>query len=621
MRISKLMGLIGAASVLALTACGQDAQTTSSPAATADTVPQNVEATENTNEALVTFLDDAWEARVAASPEYQTYLGRKTNYGEWDDRSTAGDDAEIAMIREQLETLRSRFDRDQLDEEGQLNYDLFEYQAENALNLDRFRDHQFVLSQFRGVHSGIPVTLANYHSVSNKEELDAYLSRVSKIDTVLDQAVTKMEERANAGYTLPAFSYPQIVESARNVITGAPFDDGPASPIYADFKGKLEALDADQAYKDEKLAEIERILIDEVAPAYEDFSMRVADIGGTVEGNFGIGSASGNRNGDAYYNALLASYTTTDMTAEEIHQLGLAEVDRIHGEMRTIMTEVGFEGSLQDFFEFMRTDPQFYYSNTDEDREKYLEDARGYIALMDAKLDDLFITRPKAPVEVRRVEKFREASAGKAFYNQPAPDGSRPGIFYANLMRMEDMPTYQLEALVYHEAIPGHHMQRSIQIEKEGLPKFRQFGGFTAYTEGWGLYSEYLGKEVGLYEDPYSDFGRLAMELWRAARLVVDTGLHYKGWERQVAIDYLTENTPNPEGDCIKAIDRYIVYPGQATAYKIGMIKLQDLRAKAERELGDAYNIAEFHDFVLLGGPMPLSILEQRIDAWIASKK
>ena len=239
---------------------------------------------------------------------------------------------------------------------------------------------------------------------------------------------------------------------------------------------------------------------------------------------------------------------------------------------------------------------------------------------MKGELDAVFLTKPQADLEVRRVEAFREKAAGKAFYNRPAPDGSRPGYYYANLYKITDMPKYQMEALAYHEGIPGHHMQIAMAQELEGIPKFRKFGGYTAYTEGWGLYSEFLPKEMGFYEDPYSDFGRLAMEIWRAARLVVDTGLHDKKWTRQQAIDYLTTNTPNPLNDCVKAIERYIVMPGQATAYKIGMIKIQDLRADAKKRLGDKFDIREYHAVVLDSGPVPLNILEERVNDWVESK-
>jgi len=327
--------------------------------------------------------------------------------------------------------------------------------------------------------------------------------------------------------------------------------------------------------------------------------------------------------GGKYYALQLEAMTTTAMSADEIHELGLSEVARIHGEMDSIRRKVGFEGDLGDFFVYMRTDPdgKFTYANDDEGRDAYLAEATRIIDTMRGRLPELFNTFPKAELIVKRVEPFREKAAGKAFYQRPAPDGSRPGIYYANLFNMNDMPTYQMEALAYHEGIPGHHMQLAIMQELQGVPAFRRFGGFTAYSEGWGLYSEYIPKEMGFYADPYSDFGRLAMELWRAARLVVDTGLHSKKWTSQEAVDYLLANTPNPEGDCVKAIERYIVMPGQATAYKIGMNKILQLRRRAEEALGDAFDVREFHDVVLKDGAVPLAILEEKVDAWIDGKQ
>ena len=308
------------------------------------------------------------------------------------------------------------------------------------------------------------------------------------------------------------------------------------------------------------------------------------------------------------------------LTAEEIHQIGLDEVARIHGEMRAIMNQVGFEGDLQAFFEFMRTDEQFYYPNTDEGKEAYLARAVAVIDDMRERLDGLFITKPKSEMIVKRVEAFRENSAGTAFYQPPAPDGSRPGTYYANLFNMKNMPKYQLEALAYHEGIPGHHMQIALSIESEGLPKFRKHGFQTAYTEGWGLYCEQVPKELGLYKDPYSDFGRLAMELWRACRLVVDTGIHYKKWTREQGIDYYKSNTPDSERDCIRMVERHIVMASQATAYKVGMLKILELREKAKAILGEKFDIREFHEVILTNGAVPLDILEELIDEYIASK-
>ena len=269
----------------------------------------------------------------------------------------------------------------------------------------------------------------------------------------------------------------------------------------------------------------------------------------------------------------------------------------------------------------MRTDPQFYMPNTEEGRDAYLTEARAQIEKMKADLPSVFNTFPKADMIVKAVEPFREKSAGKAFYSRPAPDGSRPGTYYANLYRMQDMPTYQLQALAFHEGIPGHHMQIAIAQELEGIPSFRKYGGYTAFSEGWGLYTEFLPKEMGYYSDPYDDFGRLAMEIWRAARLVVDTGIHDKKWTREEAIQYLLDNTPNPEGDAKKAIERYIVMPGQATAYKIGMLKILELREMAKTELGEDFDIADFHDVVLKDGPVPLQILEENVNAWVAETK
>lgn len=321
--------------------------------------------------------------------------------------------------------------------------------------------------------------------------------------------------------------------------------------------------------------------------------------------------------GEEYYAALLASYTTTDLTADEIHNIGLREVDRIHTEMRAIMAQVGFEGSLQDFFEHTRTGDEFFY----ETREEYLADAQAAIDRLAERMPEFFGTLPTDPLVIKPVEAFREKSAGKAFYQRPAPDGSRPGTYYVNLYNLRDMSKNELEALAYHEGLPGHHLQLSIQTQLGDLPAFRRFGGVTAYSEGWGLYSEELGKDMGFYTDPYSDFGRLGMELWRACRLVVDTGIHSKRWSREEAIQYLTDNTPNPEGDIEKAIERYITTPGQATAYMIGKLKIMELRERARGELGDDFDIRGFHDAILTSGPVPLSIMEENVMAWVEEQR
>jgi len=306
---------------------------------------------------------------------------------------------------------------------------------------------------------------------------------------------------------------------------------------------------------------------------------------------------------------------------DEIHNIGLSEVKRIHGEMEEIMKKVEYKGTLQEFFQFMKKDKQFYYASNPKGKKEYLDKAVFIIDSMKTRLDELFITKPKADLKVKAVEAFREKSAGKAFYQQPALDGSRPGTYYANLYDMESMPSYQMEALAYHEGIPGHHMQIAIAQELKNLPMFRKLGRYTAYVEGWGLYSEFIPKEMGFYADPYSDFGRLAMELWRACRLVVDTGIHAKKWTREEGIKYYTDNTPNAKLDAVKMVERHIVMPSQATAYKVGMLKILELRKKAKEALGDNFDIRKFHDVVLTNGPIPLNVLEDLVEAYINKEK
>lgn len=359
-------------------------------------------------------------------------------------------------------------------------------------------------------------------------------------------------------------------------------------------------------------------LTDSVKPAYEKLVAYLTELETTATTDDGVWKWE---NGDEFFNVALARTTTTNLTAEEIHQIGLDEVARIHDEMRAIKDKVNFDGDLSAFMQFMRNDDQFYYAGDEAGKARYLAEATALIENMKGSLDDMFATKPKSDITVKAVEPFREQSAGKAFYQRPSEDGSRPGLYYANLYDMRAMPTYQMEALAYHEGIPGHHMQLAIQQELKNVPKFRKFGGYTAYTEGWGLYSEFLPKEFGFYSDPYSDFGRLAMELWRACRLVVDTGIHAKQWTREQGIAYYVDNTPNAESDAIKMVERHIVMPSQATAYKIGMLKILELRETAKAKLGDQFDIREFHDEVLRSGAIPLNVLEENINTWVETKQ
>jgi uncharacterized protein (DUF885 family) len=463
----------------------------------------------------------------------------------------------------------------------------------------------------------VPAFLINQHQISSVDDAKAYISRLNGVPAVFTQLEKDLEIRADKGIIAPKFVFPHVIDSSKNIIQGAPFEEGEDSTLLADFKRKVNKLEIEEAEKTQLIATATQSLSASVQPAYQHLIDYLVTLEARADTKDGIWKAP---QGDELYNVLLKRTTTTDLTADEIHKIGLDEVARIHSEMNAIKEKVGFKGDLKTFMAFMKSDKQFYLPNTEEGKQAYLDDAVKLIDDMKLRLDEVFIVKPKADLLVKRVEAFREKAAGKAFYQQPAPDGSRPGIYYANLYDMEAMPTYQMEALAYHEGIPGHHMQIAISQELEGIPKFRKFGGYTAYIEGWGLYSEYLPKEMGLYQDPYSDFGRLSMELWRACRLVVDTGIHKMKWTRQEGIDYYVNNTPNATSDGVKMVERHIVMPSQATAYKIGMLKILELREAAKVSLGDKFDIREFHDVVLKSGAVPLNVLEGFVDKWVNAK-
>ncbi|MEL6859930.1 MAG: DUF885 domain-containing protein [Pseudomonadota bacterium] len=573
---------------------------------------------------LNSWFETKYQEAISRNPMRATFLGSRENYDKWNDVSPEARDTEMDIQRANVAEMRELFDPAKLTSQGQLSFRLAEYELERDEISNKWRGYNYTFSQMRGAHAGIASFLIGQHKITQKSDAEAYIARLEGVSTYLGQHLANAQASAERGIRPPLFVYDFVVEGAANVIDGYPFEGvGPdrPSPLYEDFMNKVDALVTNGTITQDEADDLDfqarGALLNHVYPAY--FKLITWVYEDKAQATFDDGAWKHEAGGE-YYNDRLNLMTTTDMSADEIHQLGLAEVDRIHEEMRAIMRQVEFEGSLQDFFDFTRTDAQFFKPNTDEGKAEYLAEATEMIDTMREALPSVFNTFPKADMVVKAVEPFREKAAGKAFYQRPAPDGSRPGVYYANLYRMEDMPLYQMEALAYHEGIPGHHMQLAISQELTGLPKFRKYGGFTAYTEGWGLYSEFLPKEMGFYSDPYSDFGRLAMELWRAARLVVDTGLHEKKWTREEAIDYLLTNTPNPEGDCRKAIERYIVMPGQATAYKIGMLKILELREDARARLGEDFDIRDFHDVILKDGPVPLQILEENVEAWIAAK-
>jgi len=607
----KLTLIAATVSVALLAGCQQATQqSTPAPAVQAQPVQSEIDKAN-------AFFEDTFNRDVMSSPVYQTYMGIKKDYDKWDDNSEEKALKDLAQTKADLVTLNS-IDRAQLDAATQVSYDLKKQDLEASIADFKWRYHNYPVNQMFGTHSMVPAFLINQHQISNVKEANDYIARLNGVPGVFDQLITGLEIRADKNIIAPKFVFPHVIDSSKNIIKGAPFEQGEDSTLLADFKRKVNALEIDQAEKYALISKATEALKTAVKPAYSKLINYIAQLEKRADNRDGAWKFP---DGEAFYNNALKRTTTTDLTAKEIHAIGLAEVSRIHDEMRAIKDKVGFEGDLNAFMQFMKTDKQFYLANTEAGKAQYLSEAKGLIDNMKTRLDELFIVKPKADMIVKRVEAFREKAAGKAFYQQPAPDGSRPGIYYANLYDMEAMPTYQMEALAYHEGIPGHHMQIAISQELEGVPKFRKFGGYTAYIEGWGLYSELLPKEMGLYEDPYSDFGRLAMELWRACRLVVDTGIHAMKWTRQEGIDYYVNNTPNATSDGVKMVERHIVMPSQATAYKVGMLKILELREAAKKQLGDKFDIRQFHDVVLKNGPVPLNVLENFVDEWVASKQ
>jgi len=566
------------------------------------------------------WLDARYEEELAFSPLEKTRLGRNDDSDKIDDLSESGSQAELEWRRGTVRDLERDFDRTRLTPEGQTSYDLWRYSLERVEAAWPFRRRFYIFNQMQGPHTRLPQALINFHRVDEETDMVAYITRVGAVGRAIGQALERAQVAASEGVHAPRFAYDAVIQQSRALITGAPFDGNGQSPIYADANAKIAALATsgkiDRTRAEELRAAVAKALVQRFGPAYEALIAWVRkDIAHSDAIATGVGKLP---DGLAFYTERLAASTTTAMTADEIHALGLAEVKRIQTEMEALKRQVSFDGTLQQFFASVRSDRTFLFPNTDEGREAYLQASRVYYGAIEAKLPDYFGLRPKAGLVVKRVEAFREQPGAAQHYVQGTPDGSRPGTYYVHLIDMNSMPKFDMESVAYHEGIPGHHMQIALAQELMGLPKFRTQEIHTAYVEGWGLYAELLAKEMGAYKDPYSDFGRLGAEIWRAIRLVVDTGLHSKGWTEQQAVDYFLENSPTSEGQVRAEIRRYIVRPGQATAYKVGMLKILELRQRARTKLGDRFDIRAFHDTVLGGGSLPLSILKRRVDAWIA---
>ena len=581
---------------------------------------------ENGALSLNEWLDAKYEEQLLRSPMNLTYLGRDERKDEIDEFTLASYQADLAWQAASVAEMANRFDRAKLSEPEQLSYDLWKYSYEQSAAGEAYFYNGLVFDQMNGIHAFVPTFLINFHTVANVSDFEALVARLKLIKPRMMDALDIARESSSRGVVAPYFAMEGVADQSRKIISGQPFeaDAETDSAIWADIQRKAQGLLDEGLLTEDEVnflkAEAKTALLSSFGPAYEAIiAWAETERLSSPEVATGIGTQGG---GDAYYAHLLAQQTTTDLSADEIHTIGLNEVARLRNEMLGIMDEVEFQGDLQAFFEEVRTGEWNYYPDTDEGRQAYIDDATAAIDNLKALLPEYFGLLPKADLIVKRVEAFRERDGAAQHYYAGTPDGSRPGIYYAHLSDMTAMPKNQLEVIAYHEGLPGHHMQISIAQELEGVPQFQTQLGFTAYAEGWGLYSEKLASEMpGTYADAYQQFGRLSSEIWRAIRLEVDTGLHSKGWTEQEAIDYFMANSPEPYESVRSEVRRYIVMPGQATSYKIGMIKILELRSTAIEALGDDFDIRGFHDTVLGAGSLPLDLLERRVMQWIETVK
>ncbi|MEA3040532.1 MAG: hypothetical protein QOC65_21 [Sphingomonadales bacterium] len=564
---------------------------------------------------LLAFLDAAFEEQIADNPQTLTSLGSKRLYHRLNDYSDAYRQQQLALAETQLQRLHAEFDAARLSPAARISYRMFEEQVEEARQNFAWRWHGFPATNNGSPMGSIPVFLINNHRIDTVEDAEAYVSRLREVERVMTEISGNMRRQAELGIVPPRFNFAPVRADARRVLAGAPFGSGDDSAVFADFKAKVGRLQAPDDVKARLIAEAREALTGPFRRGYELMLGTLDRIEPRASGNDGAWSLP---NGAQFYASRLRLSTTTDLTAEQIHQIGLAQVDRIHGEMDRIRERVGFRGTLREFFRHITGGQEFKYPNTEEGRQQYLADARTAIGRAMEAAPRYFRRLPRAPLEVRAVETWRQDTAAVAFYNRPSADGSRPGIFYVNLADMNQVLRPQVEGIAHHEGAPGHHFQIALAQELPGLPKFRRFGGYGAYIEGWGLYAERLAQEMGSYRDPYSEFGMWSLSLWRAIRLVLDTGIHSQRWTRERAIAYFLENGLLSERDATREVERYFNNPGQATSYMIGQLKILELRDRARQALGSRFDIRDFHAVVLENGALPLDILEEQVDAWIA---
>ena len=572
---------------------------------------------ETEDQRLAVLFDEIFERDLSQRPQLQAVLGRKTgDYGRWDNHSDAWAIVREEQVKDDLRRLRETVDYDALSPASQLSYRIFEHDHERDLRNIPWRHHVYAVTQMDNIASSVPTFLRNNHRIDNRQDAEHYIERLVGVETVMAQYVERLQIGESQGVIPPMMVYPRALPAAQNMLRGAPFEEAAEDGVLmADFRAKVDALGLAREDSEALMNGAADALRGPFRRGYDALIDELSRLQAEADDNNGIWDLP---DGADYYSNRIRNATTLILTVDEIHELGLAEVARIRQEMQQIMVEVGFDGDLQAFFEYVRTNPDNYFPNTEAGREAYILEASALIEGIYDIADDYFNILPEAPLVVRRVEPWRENGSSTAFYNRPSMDGSRPGIYYINQQNMNAVQKHVMNSLAYHEGVPGHHFQSAIQQELEGVPDFRRHGSYTVYSEGWALYSERLAFEAGLYEGlPMRNFGRLTEEMKRAVRLVVDTGMHAKRWSREQSIQYMTANTPMAPADIERQIERYFVMPGQALAYKIGMIRILELRDRAAATLGEDFDIRDFHDAVLKNGAVPMDILDQVVDDYI----
>ncbi|HEX6903397.1 MAG TPA: DUF885 domain-containing protein [Thermoanaerobaculia bacterium] len=559
------------------------------------------------SERVKKLYDLFWDYNIQAFPEGATYLGIPGHNDKWSDSSFEAIEFGRQVAHKILAALES-IERARLTPAEQVNYDLAVRRARQGIEGEKFHGEYLVVNQLGGVQQGIPQLLA-IMPANNVQDYENILARLRGVPRVVDQTIALLRKGLEEGITPPKVTLRDIPQQVQNLLVQDPMQ----SPMLRAFQ-KLPAT-VSAAEQERLKREAVQAFNEQVAPAFRKLQDFLANT--YVPASRDSIAMSDLPDGKAWYAHQAKSYTTTDLTPEQIHQIGLAEVARIRKQMDELIASTGFKGSFEDFQKFLRTDPRFFYDKP----EDLLAGYRDISKRIDPGLIKLFGTLPRLPYGVIAIPSYAEKSQTTAYYDGGSLAAARPGYFYANTYDLKSRPKWEMEALTLHEAVPGHHLQLSLAAELEGVPEWRKYDNYTAFVEGWGLYAESLGEELGLYKDPYSKFGQLTYEMWRAVRLVVDTGMHAKGWTRQQAIDYFKANAAKAEHDIVVEVDRYIVSPGQALAYKIGELKIKELRAFAEKELGEKFDVRAFHDQVLGRGAVPLDLLEKNIRTWVAETK